>query len=75
VVCREFAEKALEITQKPMDYLCEEFAWGPMPYDLAALASYNLKDKKAAIKYGSKAVQLSPDEERLQRNLEFYKAN
>jgi tetratricopeptide (TPR) repeat protein len=75
VVCREFAEKALEITQKPMDYLCEEFAWGPMPYDLAALASYNLKDKKAAIKYGSKAVELSPDEERLQRNLEFYKAN
>lgn len=74
-VCREFAEKALEITQKPMDYLCEEFAWGPMPYDLAALAAYNLKDKKSAVKYGLTALEIAPADERLQRNLAFYQAN
>jgi glycosyltransferase involved in cell wall biosynthesis len=72
--CYTYSTKALSITEKPLDYLCEEFAWGSLPYDLAAIASYNLGDKKSARKYGTKAVELSPDDERLRRNLGFYQS-
>lgn len=69
------AEQALSITEKPLDYLCEEFAWGALPYDLAALAAHNLGQAQKALEYGTKAVELEPANERLQRNLAFYQAN
>jgi tetratricopeptide (TPR) repeat protein len=71
-LCLQYSERALEVAEKPLDYLCEEFAWGALPYDLAALAAYNTGDFKKAKKYGAKAVELEPADERLQRNLEFY---
>ena len=70
--CLIAAENALSITEKPMEYLCEEFAWGHMPYDFAALAAYNLGNMEKALTYGTKAVELNPDELRLQSNLAFY---
>lgn len=70
--CYQTANIALEIKEKPLDYLCEEFAWGWLPYDLAAIAYYNLGNKEKAIEYGEKAVELNPTDERLQRNLIFY---
>jgi tetratricopeptide (TPR) repeat protein len=70
--CLVMAENALSITEKPLEYLCEEFAWGHMPYDFAALASYNLGNMEKALTYGTKAVELNPDELRLQSNLAFY---
>ena len=73
-ICLEYAEKALAITEKPLDYLCEEFAWGFLPYDLAALGHYYLGDKTKAKKYGKKALELDPTNERLERNLEWYKS-
>ena len=45
-----YATKALEITEKPLDYLCEDFAWGYLPYDLAAIASYHLGNFDDAVK-------------------------
>lgn len=65
--------KALDITEKPLDYLCEEFAWGCLPYDLGALSHYYLGHKKEAIAWGEKALELNPDDDRLQRNLEWYR--
>ena len=72
--CLQQAEMALAVTEKPLEYLCEEFAWGSAPYDYAAISSYNLKDKAKALEYGAKAAELSPTDERLQRNLIFYKS-
>lgn len=69
----EYAEKALQIEDKPLDYLCEEFAWGSIPYDLAAVASYRLGNYGLALSYGEKALELEPTSERLRNNLEFYK--
>ena len=66
------AENALSITEKPLEYLCEEFAWGAMPYDYAAIAAYNLGNLEKALTYGTKAVELNPEELRLQSNLAFY---
>jgi glycosyltransferase involved in cell wall biosynthesis len=70
----EMAEKALEITVKPLEYLCEEFAWGSAPWDYAAIAAYNLGETSKALEYGMKAVELNPTDERLARNLMFYKS-
>ncbi len=72
--CYNTSKLALSISEKPLDYLCEEFAWGFAPYDFAALAAYNLGNIKEAAEYGKKAIEINPTEERLKRNLEFYTA-
>jgi tetratricopeptide (TPR) repeat protein len=72
--CLDAAERALSIIKKPLEYLCEEFAWGFAPYDYAAIAAYNLGFTDVALNYGMIAVDLNPTDERLQRNLMFYKA-
>lgn len=71
--CYEFAVDAIAIESKPLDYLCEEFAWGELPYDLAAIAAWNLGDKENAIKYGEIASSLAPNNTRLKDNLSYYK--
>lgn len=71
-LCLDSAEKALAIKEKPLDYLCEEFAWGHLPYDLAAIASYNLGYMKKALEYGKIAVELNPNDPRLINNLSYY---
>lgn len=70
--CLLWAKMALQIKEKNMEYFNEPYAWGSEPYDLAALASHNLGDNKSALEYGQKAVELSPTDERLQRNMVFY---
>jgi tetratricopeptide (TPR) repeat protein len=72
--CLDVAENALDIVEKPLEYLCEEYAWGYAPYDYAAIAAYNLGKTSEALEYGMKAVELNPTDERLQRNLMFYKS-
>jgi glycosyltransferase involved in cell wall biosynthesis len=71
--CLTVCKKALAIKDRPMEYLCEEFAWGYIPHDLAAVCSYWTDDKEAALKYGEAAHALNPTSERLTSNLEFYK--
>jgi tetratricopeptide (TPR) repeat protein len=68
-----YAKRALDIEEKPLDYLCEDFAWGANPWDLAAIASYNLGKYKEALKYNTKALELDPNNERLNSNQEYYK--
>lgn len=70
--CGFFALEALKITEKPLDYLCEAWAWSEQPYDLAAISYYNLHEYELARKYGKKAVEINPNDERLQSNLRFY---
>jgi glycosyltransferase involved in cell wall biosynthesis len=72
--CLGAAKRALSIKEKPLEYLCEEYAWGYAPYDFAAISSYNLGETAEALEYGMKAVELNPTDERLQRNLMFYKS-
>lgn len=70
--CQHFARKALEIKEKPLDYLCEDFAWGALPWDLVAISSYNLGELDLAYEYGKVAAELEPDNQRLKNNLVFY---
>lgn len=73
-MCKDACYQAITIVEKPLDYLCEEFAWGALPYDLGALAHYFLGNKAEATAYGEQALLLDPEDERLARNLEFYKS-
>jgi glycosyltransferase involved in cell wall biosynthesis len=71
--CLSWAENALLIKEKKLDYIVEDFAWGFEVYDLAAISAWNLDLKELALEYGEKAVELNPTDERLQRNLVFYR--
>ena len=71
--CKDYALMALEIEEKPLDYLCEEFAWGGLPYDLVAISAYNLGDKKTAFRYGGIALGFNPEDDRLANNMEWYR--
>lgn len=72
--CYAQAKSAIAIEEKPLDYLCEAFAWGSQPWDLAALSAYHLGKYKEAVKYGKKAWELEPRDARLASNLMFYQA-
>jgi glycosyltransferase involved in cell wall biosynthesis len=74
--CYKYAQKALDITEKLLDYMCEEESWGWAPWDLAAIALWNLggEHKARAAEYGAKALELSPNDERLKENLRYYRA-
>jgi tetratricopeptide (TPR) repeat protein len=70
--CLRAASQALSITDKPLTYLNESFAWGDLPWDLAAVASYRLGRPEGAMRFGLQAVNLNPTDERLRNNLGFY---
>jgi len=70
--CLNHAKKAARISEKPLEYLCEDFAWSSIPYDLVAVSSYNLKDYKQALLFGKKALKIEPDNKRLKENMKLY---
>jgi hypothetical protein len=47
-------------------------AWDYTVYDIAALAAYELGLYKKSVEYGSIALEMSPNDQRLQSNLNFY---
>jgi hypothetical protein len=67
------AKKALEFTERPMGFLSENWAWTHMADDLVAVSAWQLGDFKEALKHGLKALEISPNDERLQTNVRFYK--
>lgn len=71
-LCKEIAERAILITEKPLEYLVEGFAWGSMPYELAAFAAYNLGDFVRAYELSEMAYQTNINDSRLKSELEQY---
>ena len=70
--CYAFAHRAIQIQERPLEYICEEYAWGPLPYDLAAISAYRLGMLEKSRQYGEIALQLNPTDTRLKENLEWY---
>jgi glycosyltransferase involved in cell wall biosynthesis len=66
--CLEYAEGALAIKEKPLEYLCEADSWDATPYDYASIAAYRLGMYEKAHEYSKEAVAISPDDERLKKN-------
>ena len=71
--CILVSKEALKVKDKPTEFLSEGWAWGHMADDLIAVCSWQLKDFKTAYKHGKIAAEMSPNDERLQKNLAFYK--
>lgn len=65
-------EEALKIQDHSLTYINEAFAWNATPYDLLSLAYYFIHQKEKALEYVKKALQLSPDNERIQKNKEIF---
>lgn len=72
--CYNAAKKCLRVSQKPLDYLVEDFAWGSLPSDLAAISAFYLGLKDESILYGKKAIAADPQNQRLKDNLDFYQS-
>jgi glycosyltransferase involved in cell wall biosynthesis len=70
--CYNTAKKAIRVAQKPLEYLVEDFAWGYIPFDLAAISAYYIGKYQDAILYGKKALVVDPENERLITNLKLY---
>ena len=71
-LCYKQCLEALKITEKPLDYLCEDFAWKDLPHDLASVSAWNLGKIQEAIDQVILAINYNPKNTRLVKNLEFY---
>ena len=71
--CLYASKQGLLIYKKPLDYLCEAEAWGPLLHDLAAISLHHLGDSDEAFFQGSIALSLAPTDLRLQANLDHYR--
>lgn len=67
------AKCALAITERNYSYTASPDSFSFKPYDLAAIAAYYLGLKEEALQLGEKALELEPTNERLIKNLAFYK--
>lgn len=72
--CYESAKAALDIKERPLEYLNEAESWGSVPHDLFALSAYHLGKHEEAVEHGAIALENAPEEDkaRLSSNLSFY---
>lgn len=71
--CNDYALSALNIRNKPKDYLTTNEYWKEIPWDLAAISFWNLGKYVEADAYGEKALSFNRNDERLKNNCELYK--
>jgi glycosyltransferase involved in cell wall biosynthesis len=64
--------RLLKITNRNYEYVALPDCWGHEPYDLAALACWNLHMRDDAVAYGQSALDRNPDDARLKDNLAWY---
>lgn len=64
--------KALDITLNQKTYINEIFSYDHTIYDLLSLCYYYKNEKDLALYYINKAIEISPNLERLQKNKKFF---
>ena len=69
--CYSAAKSALNIRDKALVYTMDPSVWTERPYDLGSIAAWNLGLKSEALELVKKAVEIAPDNERLQNNLKL----
>ncbi len=70
--CYIMSKRCIEVTEKRTGFTYDAFAWSYQIYDFAAISCYKLGMLKIAEKYGLKALEMQPNDYRLQQNLKFY---
>jgi tetratricopeptide (TPR) repeat protein len=69
--CYAACVEALNITSGTGTYLDTQDVWGANLHDLAAVSAWNLGLREQSLTYAEQAVQLSPQDSRLQNNLQL----
>lgn len=69
--CFGCCQMAFAITNKPLDYLCEAFAWGGLPWDLASIAAFHLGMVTESADYARKALEIGGEDARISANLTY----
>ncbi|MGI6031633.1 MAG: tetratricopeptide repeat-containing glycosyltransferase [Eubacteriales bacterium] len=64
-----FTDCALRITHRPRSYICEAAPWGSLPYDLQSIAFYHTGRLQQALEAAKRALELEPQNQRLQGNV------
>ncbi|MGA1111054.1 MAG: tetratricopeptide repeat-containing glycosyltransferase [Ilumatobacteraceae bacterium] len=72
--CYAACTRALVITVKPLEYLCEEEAWGALPHDLASVSAWYSGRRGVALKHGWDAISADPNDPRLRNNVDLMSA-
>ena len=70
-LCYTQAITALSIKEKPMDYLCEDFAWQWLPHDLACISSWWLGKRKESLDHELEALRHAPNDKRMMDNFKL----
>jgi len=66
------ANRAVSMDFKHPAYITEDKAWNFYIYDIAALCAHNCGAHDLALSYGQKALDLFPEDPRLQENMSWY---
>lgn len=69
--CFAAAMRALRIKDKSLVYTCDPAVWGHWAHDLAAISAHHLGLHEIALEQAKLAVDLAPDDVRLQQNLRY----
>jgi tetratricopeptide (TPR) repeat protein len=68
-------EETLKITKRPDSYINEAYAWDVTIYDLGSMACYKLGMFQKSYDWAIAGVEMSPNDERLKKNLEIIKSS
>ena len=72
-MCNLFAKEAIDAIKPNKTHFDDKHNESLIAYDMAAISAYRLGDMEDAIRYGEQALELSPSDERLKKNLEYYR--
>lgn len=62
----------LKIQEKQINYMSNPVCWGSLPYDYLSMCYYEIGDYKRAVASVEKAIELNPNEQRLNDNLKIF---
>lgn len=70
---KKFCLDALKIKIHEKTYINEPFSWNYTVYDLLSIACFNLGEYRESLKYITMALDMEPNDERLQKNYKIIK--
>jgi len=71
--CYFAANRAIRITDKPLAYFCEDWAWNDYIYDIGSIAAFHLGQDEDALVWCAKALEFKSNDERLLMNYDLIK--
>jgi tetratricopeptide (TPR) repeat protein len=73
--CFSFSMRALKIKDRQLTYTCDPAVWGYWAHDLASISAWHLGLHDTALAQAKLALDLSPEDVRLEQNLAYILAN